>query len=280
MSYVSRSALSISAVVFAGGVFLGSVAPSNALSLASHRALYDLELTRIDNKSGYSSIDGKLAYELMGSKCEGYAVNYRIANRYVEPEKGSRILDTQLTTWESGDGLEMNLSQKQFVNSTLDSEERFNVKRDKLGTEAKGAFTLPKPLDFTVPGEAIFPSKHQERLLDAAMKGLNRDASLVFDGSDGDKIYKAITFIGKKRAPGSFAPDITNPQTEPLRKLNSWPISISYYANEDGAEAPVYQASFNMYENGISTDLLMDYGSYALKGTLTKLDLLKVEACK
>lgn len=280
MSHRPRSFIRLSTTAVATSLVLGSVAPSFALSLASHRAMYSLEISRLDSKSGYSSIDGKLAYELLGSVCEGYAVNYRIANRYVEAEKGSRILDTQLTTWESGDGLEMNLSQKQFVDNNLDSEERLKVKRAATGSAASGSFTLPKPLDFTLAADAMFPSAHQTKLLEAAMAGKTRDVSMVFDGSDGEKIYKAITFIGKKREPGSFALDQNNPETEPLRGMASWPISISYFANSDDAEAPVYQAGFNMYENGISTDLLMDYGSYAMKGTLVKLDLLKVEACK
>ncbi len=280
MSHVSRSVLQTSSILIAAGLLVATVSPGFALNLAAHRALYTLEVARLDSKAGYSSIEGKLAYELTGSQCEGYAVSYRLANRYIEPERGSRILDTQLTSWESGDGLEMNLSQKQFVDSTLDSEERFDVKRLKPGTEAAGNFTLPKPLEFTVPGEALFPSAHQAHLLDVAVKGGLRDVSLVFDGSDGEKIYKAISFIGKKRAPGTFVIDKNNPQTEPLRQLSSWPISISYYPNEDSADAPVYQASFNMYENGISTELLMDYGNYALKGTLAKLDILKTVPCK
>jgi EipB-like len=274
---VSRKIL----VLVAGALLMATALPASALTLASHRAFYELEVSRIDNTSGYSSVQGKLAYELSGSVCEGWAVNYRIANRYVEAEKGSRVLDTQLTTWESGDGLEMNLSQKQFVDSTLDSEERLKVKRPKMGAEAQGNLTLPKEQDFTVPGDAVFPSTHQARLLDAANKGILRDVSVVFDGSDGDKIYKAISFIGKKRAPGTFALDAANPQTEPLRKLASWPVTVSYYLNAgEKAEAPIYQASFNMYENGVSTNLLMDYGSYALKGTLTKLELLKTQECQ
>jgi EipB-like len=266
--------------VFTLGLMVAAFTPAMAFSLASHRALYVLEVSRLDSKSGYSNISGKLAYEIKGSSCEGYAVNYRMANRYVQAETGARLIDTQLTTWESGDGLEMNLSQKQFVDNSLESEERFNVKRPKPGDAASGAFTLPAEKDFTLPAEAVFPSSHQTKLLAAALKGETRDVTLVFDGSDGEKAYKAITFIGKKRLPGTFAADNSNAQTEPLRTLNSWPMSVSYYALDDNADAPVYQASFNMYENGISTDLTMDYGNYALKGTLTKLDLLKVEACK
>ncbi len=259
---------------------LGCGSAASATTLASHRALYDLAVSKMSGNSGYSNIEGKLAYELKGSACEGWAVSYRIANRYVEAEKGSRTLDTQLTTWESGDGLEMNLNQKQFVDNSLDSEERLVVKRPKAGQEANGTMTMPKELEFKVLPEALFPSTHQAHILEAAKQGLTRDVSLVFDGSDGEKMYKAITFIGKKRPPGTFVLDQSNPQTETLRSLPSWPMTVSYYpSDDDQAASPVYQASFNVYENGISTDLLMDYGNYVLKGTLTKLDLLKSAPC-
>jgi EipB-like len=268
-------------LVFLSATLLGGFGVSaQAVTLASHRAIYDLQVSRVDSGSGYSNVEGRLAYEVTGSACEGWAVNYRIANRYVQPEKAAQLLDTQLTTWESGDGLEMNLSQKQFVDSNLDSEERLNVKRPKAGVEAKGVMTKPKDLEFTVSPDAVFPSTHQTRLLDQAAKGVTRDVSLVFDGSDGEKTYKAISFIGKKRAPGTFAVDIANPQTEPLRGIASWPMTISYYAADNSSETPVYQASFNIYENGVSTDLVLDYGSYALKGKLTKLDMLKSDPCK
>ena len=258
-----------------------SLASASANTLATHRAIYDLETSRLDSGSGYSSIDGRLAYELTGSVCDGWAVSYRIANRYVQPEKGEQILDTQLTSWESADGLEMNLSQKQFVDSNLDSEERLNVKRPKVNSEAQGVMTKPKDLAFTVSPETLFPSTHQEHLLDVALAGQTRDVSMVFDGSDGEKSYKAISFIGKKRAPSTFAPDLANPETLPLRAIASWPMTISYYpAGDDSAEKPLYMASFNMYENGVSTDLVLDYGSYALKGKLTKLDMLKSDECK
>jgi EipB-like len=258
----------------------GFGATADAVTLASHRAIYDLEVARMDRSSGYSNVEGRLAYEVTGSACEGWAVNYRIANRYVQPEKGAQLLDTQLTTWESGDGLEMNLSQKQYVDSNLDSEERLNVKRPKVGSEAKGIMTKPKDLEFTVSSDALFPSTHQTRLLSEAIAGKTRDVSMVFDGSDGEKTYKAISFIGKKREPGTFEIDKTNPETAPLRGIASWPMSISYYAADNSSETPAYQASFNMYENGVSTDLMLDYGSYALKGKLSKLDMLKTDTCK
>jgi EipB-like len=266
-------------------VLLGSVTflsiGAQAANLAPHRAIYDLELSRTDRNSGYSNIEGKLAYELTGSKCEGFAVNYRMANRYTLPEKPVQLFDTQLTTWESGDGLEMNLSQKNFLDSNLTSEERLKVKREKKDGEGKGSMTLPQELEFSLPAEALFPSTHQMKLLDEAKQGVTRDASIVFDGSDSEKTYKAISFIGKLRAPGTFALDNDNPQADVLSKIPSWPMTISYYSTEDkSVETPAYTASFNIYENGVSTDLLLDYGSYAMKGKLSKLDMLKSDDCK
>ena len=276
MRFAKIKVASISSACLAGFAVQGF-----AVTLASHRAIYDLAISRVDSGSAYSNVEGRLAYELTGSKCEGWAVNYRIANRYVQPEKGTQLLDTQLTTWESGDGLEMNLNQKMFIDSSLNGEERLNVKRPKSGAEAKGVMTKPKDLDFTIGSEVLFPSTHQTHLLEMAKSGKTRDMSMVFDGSDGEKTYKAISFIGKMRPPGTFAIDNANPETTPLRSIASWPITISYYPTDDtNAETPSYLASFNMYENGVSTDLILDYGTYALKGKLAKLDMLKTDDCK
>jgi hypothetical protein len=256
------------------------VTPTIAQTLAAHRAFYALEATKLDAGSGYSSIDGKLAYELTGNVCDGYSVSFRIVNNYVQTEKSPQLIDTQLATWESGDGLEMNFRQKQYLNSSLQSEQKLDVKRSKTGSEAKGVMTAPKDLEYTVPGEAVFPSTHLLRLIGDAEKGLNHDVSLVYDGSDDDKTFKAVTFIGKKREPGTFAPDAGNPETAALKGLASWPMSVSYYSLEkDASDTPVYQSSFNVYENGIATELLLDYGSYALKGQLTKLELLTSGTC-
>ena len=61
-----------------------------AVNLAPHRAFYMLEALRLDDKGGISAISGKLAYEITGNECDGYAVSYRIANRYIQGEAHHR----------------------------------------------------------------------------------------------------------------------------------------------------------------------------------------------
>lgn len=251
-------------------------APILAAPLASHRAYYDLEVKRLDPGNNITSIKGKLAYEITGSTCEGYAVNYRIANRIVYTEGGAQVIDNQMTSFESADHLELDLTQKQFVDAKLSSESRIKVKKDAEGLPGKGQIAAAETKDFELDATALFPTLYQLKLLEAAEKGASRDVALVYEGSDDEKSMRAISFIGASR-PVTGLPE---KDTGDLAKSNAWPVSISYYGASGSAdEEPLYQASFMMLPNGISTDLVMDYGSYSLSGKLSKLELLKTDNC-
>jgi hypothetical protein len=266
---------SIAALLFASSAMSAQLAP--------HRAFYTLEASRVDDGSGFSQINGKLAYEITGSDCEGYAVSYRVANRYVQAEGQSQVTDTQLTSFESGDGLELDMRQKQFNNSRLENENTIKVKKAKAGFagqgELKGGQTGDK--SFETDPLSIFPTDFQKQLLDAAMKGETRFNALVYEGSDADKSMKAISFIGGRKSADMLKDAQTDKAVKSLGKMAYWPVTVSYYAADaTGDDAPIYQASFSMLENGISTDLLLDYGPYALAGKLNKLEILPAEACK
>ncbi|NMD08136.1 MAG: DUF1849 family protein [Phyllobacteriaceae bacterium] len=257
--------------------FVLLLAPTaTAAPLVPHRAFYDLVVKRLDSGNNISSIKGKLAYEITGSSCEGFAVSYRIAKRVVYTEGGAQVIDNQMTSFESGDGLELDLTQKQFVDSQLNSESRIKVKKDAADKPGKGQIAAAETKDFEMDATALFPTRYQLKLLEAAEKGNTRDVSLVYEGSEDEKAMRAISFIGASR-PVTGLPEKDSGE---LAKSAAWPVSISYYgAASSGDEEPLYQASFMMLPNGISTDLVMDYGSYALSGTLSKLELLKEDAC-
>jgi hypothetical protein len=78
----------------------------------------------------------------------------------------------------------------------------------------------------------------------------------------------------------------TGPQ-EPLRGGRHWPISVGYFDGEKkdggdagfGEELPTYQMQFTLYENGVTNDLVMDYGNYALSGSLEQIEALDVPDC-
>jgi hypothetical protein len=256
------------------------IGPVQGASLVPHRAFYTLEASRLDDSAGISQISGKLAYEIRGSDCEGYSVNYRVANRYVQGEGQAQVSDVQLTSFESGDGLELDLQQKQFTNAKLDAESRIKVKRSKAGEAASGEITGTEAKSFIVEADAVFPTDFQKKLVKAAERGETRFNTLIYEGSEGEKSLRVISFIGAKKPVAVLADTTPDKALTGLSAAAFWPVTISYYpVDDDSADEPTYQATFNMLDNGISTDLVMDYGRYALKGTLSKLEILKQDSC-
>ena len=56
----------------------------------------------------------------------------------------------------------------------------------------------------------------------------------MFDGSDGAKAFRAISFVGRQKPAGSIARDAENPAARPLMGNVAWPMTVSYFAH--GAE--------------------------------------------
>ena len=249
------------------GLCLGAQG-AEAATIAAHRAVYDLSLVQLRKGTNLSSVTGRLAFEIDGSACDGWSVSFRMMNRFQPTEGNARMVDTQSTSFESGDGLTMRYNQKEFVNSTMQSETRIGVTRDAAGKEGRGELGEPGTAPFAVPATAAFPMQHQLRLMAAAEQGQSRDDSTIFDGSDGDKTFRAITFIGKRRPPALWGEA-------------SWPVTISYYHDTgELRDTPDYQVSFDLYENGVATGLVLDYDDFVLGGDLAKLEMLDQASCQ
>jgi hypothetical protein len=259
---------------------LALVSQAQASAVAPHRAVYDLQLLRATQGANVGSVSGRMAYEVSGSECDGWSVSFRLVNRFDYKEGSPRLFDTQSSSWETGDGKTMTYSEKEYVDNRQEKEKRVSVVRSDKDGAGEVNITLPQEKKTSIPAETVFPMRHQLRLMDAAAKGEPRDVSLVYDGSDEEKTVRAISTIGKKINGGEGKKDKDNAEAAPLLPLASWPVTIGYYsAEEENAETPLYQINFDMYENGVSTGLVMDYGNFALSGKLAHLELLKAETC-
>jgi len=62
--------------------------------------------------------------------------------------------------------------------------------------------------------------------------------------------------------------------------MTSWPVSIGYFESKGGDLTPSYQIDFRLYANGVSRELLIDYGDFTVHGTLTSLEYLKPSECR
>lgn len=255
------------------------VPAAEAATVAPHRAVYDLSLMRADQGSSLQSATGRLAFEIEGSTCEGFTVSFRMATKYRPKEGEVTLMDTTTTTYEGPGALDFRHQIKERVDGSLRDDYRIKMTRATAESAGEGTLSTKPTEPFTVPAGAVLPMQHQLRLMALGEAGGGRDSSVVFDGSDEGKSFRAISFVGKEKAPGSLARDAANPAAAPLNALGAWPVSVSYFKLEGGAETPEYQVSFDMYENGVATGLVLDYGEFALSGTLADLKMLKAPGC-
>ena len=61
-------------------------------------------------------------------------------------------------------------------------------------------------------------------------------------------------------------------------------MTISYFdhaaTEKSGEQTPVYAITFELYENGVSRALLLDYGDFVLTGEMTSLEMKDVKPCR
>jgi EipB-like len=254
--------------------------PSAIMPLASHRAAYDLSLvdpTSAPPASAQTPIaaSGLIAYEFRGSPCEGYTSNFRQLTQMERSEGEPLSTQVDATSFEDADGKSMRFR--------VDSEGTPETP-PIVGTATRGPdddlrveLTKPQPKAIDFGHDVLFPTQHIERLIEAAKKGGGAIQARVYDGSDtGAKIYATMAVIGKEASKPS---DDAETATE-LRGIRRWPVVVSYFDEASKDSAPEYTLSFDLYENGVSGTLKLDYGLFALRAHLQKLEILPTPACE
>jgi hypothetical protein len=271
-----RAARLLFAVLTVSAAFAASLVV--AAPLAPHRAVYDLALERASDRSGISGITGRMVYEFNGSACEGYTVTFRFVTQ-IDTRDNSRVTDQQTTTYEDADGKTFSFVTKSFVDQSLDKEVKgtATLENEELIVE------LEKPEQHEIELAATqFPTQHLVELIAKAQQGETFYETTLFDGSeDADRILTTTVVVGKKTQDPANDPE--KPALAEMNPEGHWPVNIAYFdGTEDGGEElPVYQISFKLHENGVTRDLVMDYGEFAMKGKLVDLSMFETaEDCK
>ncbi len=253
--------------------------PSAILPLVSHRAAYELSLVDSTSPSRSSAqtpiaATGLIAYEFRGSACEGYTSNFRQMTEMERSEGEPLSMDVSAKSFEDADGKSMRFQ--------VDSK---GVQQTPpiAGTATRGAdddmrveLTKPAPKEIDFGHDVLFPTQHIERLIEAAKNGGGAIQARVYDGSDtGAKIYATLAVVGKEAS----KPSDDAAAAAELKGVRRWPVVVSYFNESSKDSSPEYILSFDLYENGVSGSLKLDYGTFALSARLRKLEILPTSAC-
>lgn len=265
----------VARTVLSGMVLLG-VSPAFAIELASHRAVYDLELERVKSSTDIGGLSGRMVLEWAGTVCEGYTLNQRLVTQVADTDGGVIVRDLRLTSWESSDGDTFRFELQQFMNGTLAETISGEASRD--GAASGANFSQPPNAKLALPESIIFPSEFVRGLVSAAVAGRTLETDQVFEGAEADRYFEVSSFIGKEREPSGDVLALTG-DGKRLVDMRAWPVQISYFNVDDNQGLPDYQVSYQLFEDGVSSDMLLDYGDLVIQGKLVELNYLPMNPC-
>jgi hypothetical protein len=259
--------------------------PADQVFLAPHRAIYDLKLSKSHGSRGIEAVRGRILYDFSGNACDGYALQFRQVSELDSGEGKAALSDLRSTTWEDAAAKKFRFNSENLLNDRPTDAVDGHAERKTGAVDV--SLTKPKDKSFTVPVGAVFPTEHMRRIIVAAREGKTILDFPVYDGSEtGEKLYNTLTVIGRPIAPGEKPPQDAAGKTPALDKLTRWPVTISYFekksekAEHTGEQTPVYSISFELYENGVSRALILDYTDFTISGKMTSLDMKKVKPCR
>jgi hypothetical protein len=262
--------------------FVAGTTADAATVLVPHRAVYDLKLVRSQGKRQVEAVTGRILYDFTGSACEGYALTFRQVSQIDNGEGKVALSDVRAVTWEEGDARSFRFNSENKINDQTVDVVDGNAGRGAAGVSVR--LSKPKAKNFDLDARIAFPTEHVRRVIEAAEAGKRLLEVAVYDGSDsGEKVFLTLAVIGNIINPGEKRPDDAAAGNPALAGLRRWPVTISYFdkdAPKTGEQIPAYSIGFELYENGVSRALTLDYGDFVVSGTMSQLEMKEVEACK
>lgn len=276
-----RPGAALAALAIVAPFASAAATPQRAVTFAPHRAVYDISLERAASGSGVTEVRGRMVYELQGSRCEGFTQNMRFVTRMTSQDGSEQVNDLRSSSFEdvAASRLRFNTSQfrDQELVETTSGDARLGA--DPQGIEVQVASPEPRTLRFG--SRAMFPMRHSEQLVESARAGRRQFVADLFDGSEkGEKVYTTSAVIGRPSTGAALPARLADGSK--LAGVVSWPVSIGYFEAKEpsGDGLPAYELSFRLFENGVSSVLVIDYGEFAVRGELSDLTYLPVSDCR
>lgn len=279
----NQSLAALAAIAVASGFSAGPAQAATSGVFLPHQALYELSLVKSRGSSSINSARGRILYNFSGSTCEGYTSEFRQVSELDSGEGKVTLSDLRSTSWEDGAGKSYRFKIDTRMNDT-DSSPVDGI-AERSGDHITVKLKAPAAKTFTLDGATVFPTEQIQRIIAAARAGKSVLELMVYDGSDnGEKVYNTLSVIGQP-IPGDRTIAAPDPSTanDVMKTLTRWPVTVSYYdrdAKADGEQTPVYAMSFELFENGVSRALVLDYNDFVISGALGKFDVKAAKPCK
>ncbi|WP_374305122.1 cell envelope integrity EipB family protein [Methylocella sp.] len=250
--------------------------PEPDVTLTPHRAVYELSLAKSVGAKSPTAAHGRIAFDFSGSACDGYVQNFRQMTELQPAEGPTRVSDMLSSTFEDGAGSSFDFKMQTRVDNDAAETVDGKAVKSRAGP-IQVSLAKPKRDKLELGEDVVFPTEHLKRIIAAAEAGQSVLELKVFDGSDtGEKLFETTTYIGR---PTTAPAEDKAAQIPELAGMTRWPVSISYFEADRKDDGPSYVLAFDLYQNGVSRALKLDYGDFVLSGALSSLEIASAPPC-
>lgn len=252
-----------------------AVGPDASVGLTPHKALYDINLVATRSGSQIVNISGRMFYEWKPS-CEAWITDHRFNLFYEYADSPGMKISSDFTTFEPFDGKSFDFSSRRRRDGTLYQELRGRA--EMLPQGGKADFSMPESLHYDLDKGAYFPMAHTIEMVRQARAGKKFFSANVFDGSDEEGPIEINTFIGSKAAAPAAIKTGKNLDAA-LLAAPAWNVRMAVFPLEKPEEHADYEMSMVFHDNGIISDMLIEYDDFSVTQKLVALERLEGDAC-
>ncbi len=257
-------------------------AATDPFTLTPHRARYELKLAK--TQPGSPVINGFGSYELSWAKqCDGWSYEQKLDLFFVRADGSEDHWQASHAAFESLDGQRYKFRTLRRLN---DDPQDSYAGEATLGKDMGGQvqFSDPRAVTVALPKGILFPKAHLTQLLHAMAEHKQLFERQVFDGDFDHPVGTVNAFIGR-----TFESPTTVPE---LAKGLTWLVRLAYFGdgqpdavdakklgNSQSAFDPLYEMEYSYNTNGVSHNLLIDFGEFSLSGNASDIQPLPQPTC-
>jgi hypothetical protein len=270
-------AAGLAAVLSAGASLAAPVAtpgPVSGASLASHRAIYNLALTKVGHSESVRAVKGTMTYTLT-DRCDGYTIESNILMDMAFASGADNQVDQRYAAWEAKDGRTATFRMQLFENGSLAKAYTGDVHLKEDGS-GKVTYESNALINFDLPPGTLLSTAHSLALLRSAAAGERFLSRTVIDGSfeEGPFLITAALSPARKASDPKSA-DIS----ADVVAGSYWPVELAYFSLQDGKETPDYEVMMNMLGNGVTRSMSQDMGGFTLGFDLVRIEPVPGSKC-
>ena len=274
-------AMAVSAIV---AVAAGKAEATANGAFISHQALYELSLLKSRGSNSINSARGRILYSFTGNACEGYTSEFRQVSEMDSGEDKVTLSDLRSTSWEDAAGKTYRFKIDSRMND-VDTSPVDGI-AERVGDHITVKLKQPQTKTFTLDGSTVFPTELIRHIIAAAKDGKSILEQSVYDGTDdGEKVFNTLAVIGQPiRGDQTISSPDPSTENDVMKSTTRWPVTVSYFDHdskpEEGEQTPLYAMSFELFENGVSRALVLDYNDFVISGSLGKFKVKDAKQCQ